>query len=32
MMKDNIFTKKKQKVQNQETLNKGVHEDTYSLI
>ena len=29
---DNILAKKKKKVQNQETLNKGGHEDTYSLI
>ena len=30
MMKDNIFTHTK--VQNQETPNKGGHEDTYFLI
>lgn len=32
MMKDNILTHKKQKIQNQETLHKGGHDDTYSLI
>lgn len=33
MTKDNILTHKNPpKVQNQETLNKGGHEDTYSLI